>query len=133
VTGAAARLAIACVVLVPIALVLCMRKPVWALGLMVAAQSLDAFQVATPLATISVRTMLIVILAVRCIPMFLLRLPTDRILRISSASLLLWFAVYPLRMIHTSPDTVGRGLITTASFLAIALIGAALPNERQVL
>jgi hypothetical protein len=117
----------------PIAVWLCRVRPVLALGLMVASQVLDSLQVQTPVASLSARTVLIVLLVVSQFPAFLERLRARAELRLTFIFLLAWLAIYPLRIVHTSADLVMREVVTNASFVAVAAIGAALSESKHVL
>jgi hypothetical protein len=116
-----------------VAFLICRFKPVFALGLLVASQVLDTFQVQTPIASVSVRTALIALLALSQFPNFLARLKGRAELRVTFVLLLAWLAIYPLRMLHTPADVVLRALVTNASFIAIAMIGASLAESKNVL
>lgn len=117
----------------PLLILLVDKRPALALGTFVAVQPLEAFEVRTPIGTGSVGLLVLVLLLVRHGDKFLSKLKTERPLRLVAALLLLWMVAYPLRIGHEDAAAVARQMITMASFLAIAVVGASLSAERDIL
>lgn len=123
----------AALAILPLLLLLADRRPALAVGLFVAVQPLEAFEVATPLGTASVGILILLVLLVMHGDRFLLKLKQERALQFVSILLLLWMAAYPIRLAHEAAGSVGREMITISSFLAVAVVGASLSNEKNIL
>jgi hypothetical protein len=110
-------------------------SPVLLLGVFVAAQPLEAFELQTPLGTLSLGIFVLAALVLRFrLGAFAERARRSPELRLAAALLLLWVGVTFVSIARY--DGVGAGvrhLITTLSFLAVALVASSMPiGQRTV-
>lgn len=102
-------------------------------GLFVLAQPLEAFEVGTPVTTISVGNLLLAVLVLTNLSSIWLILRTSRVAQVAAALLLGWLFLYPLRAIHDPPGQVLRTTVTMASFVLVAAAGLAVARRPGIL
>lgn len=109
------------------------RYPAAALGLMVAAQPLAAFEVVTPIGSPSPSIILLALVLGTNATAIGLAYKTRPLFRTTAWVLALWIASYALRIQYEDVGLVVRQIITLSSFAAVMIAASALANERRVL
>lgn len=101
------------------------------MGLFVLAQPLTAFAIATPVATITVDNLLLVLLLV----FHVLRKPvnSERGSRVVTALLIIWACTYVLRLTYVEPLALARLGVTVISFLLLYFVARRLPQTYTTL
>lgn len=109
------------------------RRPDVLVGLFVLAQPLEALEVRTPITTVSVGNIVLVVLLVTNAASFRSMLRMSRLTQVATALLLGWLLMYPLRALHDPLGQVLRSLVTMTSFVLVAMAGMAIARHPRVL
>ncbi|MGK2849452.1 MAG: O-antigen ligase family protein [Candidatus Limnocylindrales bacterium] len=105
------------------------RRPDVLVGLFVLAQPLEAFELRTPVTTVSVGNILLVVLLLTSVSSYRSMLRTSRVTQVATALLLGWLLMYPLRALHDPLGQVLRSSVTMASFVLVAVAGMAVARH----
>ena len=109
------------------------RRPELLVTVFILVQPLKAFEVATPVTTISVGHILLAIIVLTNLPSIALVLRSSRVAQIAAALLVGWLLMYPLRAVHDPLSQVLRSTVTMSSFVLIAAAGLAIAPRPQAL
>ena len=121
------------VIFLPIILIITSRYPAAAVCLLLAAQPLEAFEVQTPIGTLSPSILLLALLLLRHGRKFAEWNSKQDWVRLVPLLLLGWLISHLFRLDHDKSGTVIRSMITDSSFLAYTLLGICLAKERNIL
>lgn len=114
---------------IPVLYAIGSRRPDVLVGLFVLAQPLEAFEVRTPITTVSVGNFLLAVLLLTNASSFRSMLRTSRVTQVATALLLGWLLMYPLRALHDPLGQVLRAAVTMASFVLVAVAGMAVARH----
>ncbi len=115
------------------AIVLTMAAPLAALALLPITQLGDAYQVDTPLLSLSLRSVVVIALLATQAPQILEALRQRRTVRVVVVIMLLWTAASVVRLEHTESLTVLRSVVTQLSCLGIVLVAVSFGQQRRAL
>lgn len=119
------------IVLSPFLLVLIIRVPELAGGVLVFVQIFEAFELETPVGFVSLGTILLVIYLLVHLRGILYLLNHSRYLSVQAIFLLLLIGAHGLQVLHVEPAVVVRGLVTLFSFAMYWLIGIKLSSSMK--
>jgi hypothetical protein len=121
------------VALLPLLLWLLDARPVLLLALFCGAQAFEGVQYNSPVGSVTLGIVMLLLLLSRFGGAFLAKLRSSPQLRLGAGFLLLWIATYGLRITYEEPAAVAREMVTVTSFFAVFAVGAAFADRPDAL
>ena len=121
------------VALLPLLLWLLDAYPLVLLGLFCAAQAFEGIQYNSPVGSLTLGIVMLLLLLGRYGATFVAKFRRSPQLRLGVWFLLLWIGTYALRVTYEEPAAVAREMITVTSFFAVFAVGAAFADRPEAL